>query len=100
MAKYEIIKVNKKMKHPHFKHVRDLLKKIVKKKNHQSDGVFIKLSYVYDYEDEHEWYDCRGLSYHGEQISAVFGIEMSDNPQKMKDAYDSSGDENYYEWYY
>lgn len=98
MANYEIIKVNKIMKHPHFKHVRDLLKKIVKKKNHQSDDVFIKLSYVY--EDEYEWYDCRGLSWRGEQISAVFGIEMSDNPQKIKDAYDSSGDENYYKWYY
>lgn len=93
-----IIKVNRMMKHDDFKHIRQLFKKIVKKKNQQSDDVIVKLSYTF--EDENEWFDCRGLGWRGEQITAVFGIEMSANPQAEKDAYDSSGDTNYYSWYY
>lgn len=96
--KVEVIKVNRMMKHPDFKHVRDLLKKIVAKKNAQSDSALIKLSYTF--EDESAWVDCRGLSWQGEQVAAVFGIEQSNDKAQAKQHYNSSGDENYYMWYY
>lgn len=93
--KQYVIKVNRMMKHPDFKETRDLFKKIVKQRNKISDDCIITLSYTYEH--EYEWYDCRGLPWAGEQITAVFGIELG---LGKKSAYVDSGDESYILWYY